>query len=60
MSWLWMVWRGGYRVDREMSMVFFVVAFYSARRFNGDISQWDVSKVSNLFQSKHLVGDGRG
>ena len=35
-------------------------AFSAAFDFNGDISQWDVSKATTLEMSKYLSGKGKG
>ena len=34
------------------SAVYDCVAFYSAEAFNGDVSSWDVSQVTDMSESK--------
>ena len=43
------------RVDCECNRPFFLATvFYSASAFNGDINQWDVAKVTTMYQSKSI------
>ena len=43
------------RVDCECNRPsFFATVFYSASVFNGDLSQWDVAKVTDMYQSKSI------
>ncbi len=38
-----------------IGLLFFVTVFRSASVFNGDLSQWDVAKVTNMNESKSII-----
>ena len=43
------------RVDCECNRPsFFATVFYQASAFNGDLSQWDVAKVTSMSSSKSI------
>ena len=38
-----------------IDLLFFATVFYYASAFNGDLSQWDVAKVTDMGSSKSII-----
>ena len=53
--WWWRRWNVINDIGVFDGIGFVFVAFHKAHDFNGDLSQWDVSKVTTLLYSKYLL-----